>query len=375
MGTVRTLLAFSVVLAHSYGFVLVGGMLAVELFYIISGFLISYVLVETNTYSSAKRFYLNRFFRIFPIYWTVAILSLIFVFIMFVYYGLNHPVLIVYSRIDSTGKIALNLANLFLFGQDWIMFTGVKNGVFQFVENSHITELQTFRGLIVPQAWTLGLELSFYLLAPFILRSKLILYISLAVSVGVRIVLFRLGLASTDPWTYRFFPAELAFFILGSWAHQVLMPFLKKRNYLTRRNATMFTMLIVFYCAIFFILDFRTMHSIILITLFIFALPFLFTFQKEISWDSRIGELSYPIYICHMLVIWIVWTTIAGKSIPAKSITAIAIIIVMTLISSFLLNRFVAKKFNDLRKRVKSGDKLVEIMRGKESNWKLGISS
>lgn len=56
MGLLRTILAISVVLAHSIGFVsigfrsnvglLVGGQNAVQIFYMISGFLISYVLVE-----------------------------------------------------------------------------------------------------------------------------------------------------------------------------------------------------------------------------------------------------------------------------------------------------------------------------------------
>jgi peptidoglycan/LPS O-acetylase OafA/YrhL len=46
MGTLRTLLAISVVFAHSFGFVFVGGRNAVQLFYMISGFLISFVIVE-----------------------------------------------------------------------------------------------------------------------------------------------------------------------------------------------------------------------------------------------------------------------------------------------------------------------------------------
>jgi peptidoglycan/LPS O-acetylase OafA/YrhL len=46
MGMLRTIFAISVVFVHSYGHVFVGGRNAVQLFYIISGFLISYVLVE-----------------------------------------------------------------------------------------------------------------------------------------------------------------------------------------------------------------------------------------------------------------------------------------------------------------------------------------
>ena len=56
MGSLRTFLALTVVLSHSYGHIFVGGRLAVQLFYIISGFLISYILLEANSYKSLKGF-------------------------------------------------------------------------------------------------------------------------------------------------------------------------------------------------------------------------------------------------------------------------------------------------------------------------------
>ena len=54
MGTIRLLLALAVVFSHSYGYLLVGGRLAVQLFYIISGYLISFILIELKSYSSIK---------------------------------------------------------------------------------------------------------------------------------------------------------------------------------------------------------------------------------------------------------------------------------------------------------------------------------
>ena len=58
MGSIRTLLALAVVFNHATGdFVFVGPVLAVELFYIISGFLISFILVEAKSYSNIKSFF------------------------------------------------------------------------------------------------------------------------------------------------------------------------------------------------------------------------------------------------------------------------------------------------------------------------------
>ena len=75
MGSVRTLLAIAVVFGHSYGFIFVGGRLAVQLFYVISGFLISYVLVEARTYRSVSSFYINRSLGF--LYWFVALTTII----------------------------------------------------------------------------------------------------------------------------------------------------------------------------------------------------------------------------------------------------------------------------------------------------------
>jgi peptidoglycan/LPS O-acetylase OafA/YrhL len=57
MGCLRTILALSVVLAHGARWcdprLLVGGPAAVQLFYLISGFVISHVLLEVPAYQDA----------------------------------------------------------------------------------------------------------------------------------------------------------------------------------------------------------------------------------------------------------------------------------------------------------------------------------
>ena len=44
-----------------------------------------------------------------------------------------------------------------------------------------------------------------------------------------------------------------------------------------------------------------------MIILLLVILPMLFHFQNTHKWDVLIGEYSYPIYICHFLVNWIVF--------------------------------------------------------------------
>src|SRR5437763_1126907 len=78
MGSLRTIFAIAVVFSHCWpeGIVFVGGRNAVQLFYIISGFLISFVLVEKKTYDRVRYFYLNRYLRLYPIYISTAAITL-----------------------------------------------------------------------------------------------------------------------------------------------------------------------------------------------------------------------------------------------------------------------------------------------------------
>jgi len=117
-----------------------------------------------------------------------------------------------------------------------MLFLAIEAKKLVFTQNFSKSDLPLYPGLIIPQAWTLGLEISFYLIAPFILARKKILFLLLIFSFAIRIILHQIGLGREDPWVYRFFPAELAFFILGALSQQFLMPLYKriipKRRYI-----------------------------------------------------------------------------------------------------------------------------------------------
>ena len=354
MGSVRTLLAIAVVFNHSYGFVFVGGQLAVQLFYIISGFLISYIILEAKTYRSVSSFYTNRLLRLFPIYWSVALATLIAIFFANIIFNETHPVFSTFESLSLGGRLSLFFSNLFLFGQDWIMFTGVRDGEFQFVTDFSDSEILVWRGLLVPQAWTLGVELSFYLIAPFVLIRKNLLIVLLVCSLLLRAYLIYIGLGLKDPWTYRFFPTELALFLLGACSHQFLMPLYEKKGVLSDTLYTPMTLLIFLYCSLFFLLPYRMLNTFLLITLFIFSLPYLFKFQSKNRWDSKIGDLSYPIYISHMLIIWIAGYLLSKFGIDYKSIAGSSIIILLTVFVSYFLNLSIGQFIEKYRLKIKA---------------------
>jgi len=76
MGILRTILAIAVVVYHSYkifGLRMCGGQVAVETFYMISGFYMALILNEKYVgKGSYKKFISSRFFIKFTVYWFVV---------------------------------------------------------------------------------------------------------------------------------------------------------------------------------------------------------------------------------------------------------------------------------------------------------------
>ena len=82
------------------------------------------------------------------------------------------------------------------------------------------------------------------------------------------------------------------------------------------------------------------------------GMPFLFKLTKDNSLDANIGELSYPIYMCHALIIGLVlWSPLhdvpfIGSARPLKFVTLFLVIV-----AAFLLDRLVVLPVDKLRVR------------------------
>jgi peptidoglycan/LPS O-acetylase OafA/YrhL len=354
MGSLRTLFAIAVVFAHSPwndGNSFVGGQNAVQLFYMISGFLISYIIATNPAYRTPARFYLNRALRIYPIYYVVAILTVIARLV-------GDPKFFdFYEKIPPAATALLEFSNVFLFGQDAVMFAGVDHDQLVFAPDFRQSEHLLFTGLLVPQAWTLGVELSFYALAPFILRNKATLLLILTASLATRVALIWIGPGSHDPWTYRFFPAELSLFILGSLSCHYLLP--RWKGYLASADsqdrlpkmATYFLIVLsVFYFAI---PGDEHIKRLSLFAVFLVLLPLAFIYQNTSRIDSAIGELSYPIYIGHMLVIMAF-----GVLTSKHGITSVVVItlgnVVLAVGFAYVLNILVSGRVERVRQAIGS---------------------
>jgi peptidoglycan/LPS O-acetylase OafA/YrhL len=353
VGCIRTFLALIVVLTHAYGgTVFIGGQNAVRLFYVISGFLISYVLTEARTYATVRAFYLNRFLRLYPLYALVAATTLL------MFFAISHePFFDAWAILPGLARVLVAAGNVLLVGQDWLYFTAVKHGELVASTNFWTSDVPIYKALLVPQAWTLGVELTFYLVAPWVLLRKPALYLALALSLLVRLYLLRIGLGWNDPWNYRFFPAELCLFLLGALVHQHLLPHYRRLSERTlRRAGPVAVVVVIALCIVFELLPGGVVpRTVALFAVFVLLLPLTFTFQVSSKWDRWVGELSFPIYVAHVLVVVLVTWLLATWHVGGR--TALAVWATLgSLGLAYALGRVVARPLERLRNAIRDRD-------------------
>lgn len=352
MGILRTLLAIIVVFAHSpYGSIFVGGQLAVQMFYVISGFLIAHVLQTNPAYLDIKRFYTNRALRIYPIYLITLALTAVYILVI------DRSILYIFEQTPFLAKLLLAVSQLTIFGQDWVMFSGVRDGHFQIVSDFKDSTPQLWTALLIPQAWTLGVELSFYALAPFLMKKQRFIFLLFLGSCLVRLLTIEYGIGHKDPWTYRFFPSELALFLLGSLSNIYLLPVLLKKLTSAKRLqlfAIGGTVLLILLCATYARIPIPEPAKGYLILLFsAILLPFTFLLQRIFKIDNLVGELSYPIYIVHMLITWITAAFVAHYSVRLSALSQTLFIILESCMAAYLLNRLVSFHVEAIRARIR----------------------
>ena len=254
---------------------------AVMFFYAISGFLITYTL--SRNYSQdirgSLKFYKNRFIRIFSLYWPLVLAAFLLV---------DNSWSAFLSR-----NLADQLTGIFLIGMDWQLSFG-----------SYPTP--HFEAAIpgLEQAWTLGAELLFYLAAPLLMRSWKTAVTLLAVSFGLRAAfVVALGVDLHQVWTYHFAVTSFGFFMLG----HLICRAARRWNALAQPGIG-YAMLLCSLASMMFggsYAGYDTARFWLSVLFFTLALPGLFEGTKDIGWMNVAGDLSYPIYLVHTLVLYV----------------------------------------------------------------------
>jgi peptidoglycan/LPS O-acetylase OafA/YrhL len=325
MGFLRIYLALSVIAGHTNTFILPwpmhSGAQAVQIFYLVSGF---YMALVSSKYNTAAEFYTSRFMRIFIPYWTilagVLVISSLSGLLTGQWLALEAYTTLSPEKNGALGIILVIVANVTLFFQDWILFLKHDAGqALSFTTNWRNSASPLWKYLVIPQAWSVGVELAFYLLVPWLNKQKTkVLGGIVLFSLLLRILAYETAHLTNDPWTYRFFPFELATFLLG------MLSFRAYAHFKTRlakalpviRNNKQYLLGAVGLLGTFFVAKGSTyvLSTLIgdnyaeVIASFGWAilLPVIYHIFGNWKPDRVIGELSYPVYLLHIFVIELV---------------------------------------------------------------------
>jgi peptidoglycan/LPS O-acetylase OafA/YrhL len=298
MGAIRLFLALAVLQSHvtahflipanlsiNNGLTLgVNGGYAVFCFFVVSGFLISFVLEDKyDRPGGTAAFYRARALRIYPLWWC---LYLIVPFVTGA--GLWNFI--------TTRHVYDLLTGFFIYGSDWLLSFRAYPEHYT-VPMPHGLEL----------GWTLATEMSFYLIAPFVLRSRAWVLAIFASSILLRMLLnveFPTETSTTlwISWCYYFFPSLALFFMLGHLSRQ-----LYKKVPLTARGAWLG---LGFAALVFLIQDARYSYENVdfyaAILIFAVCLPAIFEATKDNKICNFLGDLTYPLYLSHGVMVAVI---------------------------------------------------------------------
>jgi peptidoglycan/LPS O-acetylase OafA/YrhL len=221
------------------------------------------------------------------------------------------------------------------------------NGGLFFITNFRLSDPGVYRFFLIPPAWTISLELLFYLIAPFLVRFKLPWIILLiCASATLKYFAVRAGY-NYEPWTYRFFPFELMFFNLGIVGYKIYQKLkeVSLPSWLPKATLVITLGVTIFYS----FLPGREVKDALYLALVFLAVPLIFIATKKNKYDRYIGEYSYPIYIAHFFIVEILLVVFKKLSMPKSFLSEVSLVI--TVAFCYLLVEFLSKKIEAIREQ------------------------
>jgi peptidoglycan/LPS O-acetylase OafA/YrhL len=324
------------------------GPLAVYSFFILSGFLMTTIMHQSYGYTTSgfKKYCTNRFLRLYPSYWLLALIIVLIIFIVGPNFAVEyHPKMIIP---DSVGEVLTNFTMVF--------------------PSFHPGE---YSPRLAPPAWAITIELFFYVLIGLgISRNKSITWVWFISSI-LYIIITKFSKGSFLIGYGNILTASLPFSIgaMVFYYQQKVFSIMDKKGYL------IYLLFALFICNVIIIPageaifpDFYQQQGWkirILVTWFNLPLSALITVallntksQKSFfrKFDSFLGNFSYPIYIFHSaaacLVFWF-FTQFGTESITKHNGIIFIPALLLTLFVSYLNEKFVNSPIDLYRAKIK----------------------
>lgn len=310
MGIFRFLLAVLIMVYHLVPSK-VNGQLVVETFFIISGFFMG-IILEKKYKNDILGFYKARYLRLWPGFIVTVIAAIGYLYITdnkiigrpdhFLYLHSFSEIMNFLKHTDWYVKIYYFFVQFFAIGQETINFIDI-NSDYKISFTTEWHSVERIMPYFFNSVWALGMELSLYIVAPFIFKRKMVAF---------GFVIFGLiykFFFKEYPMLSSFLPAEIGVFCLGFFAYKfydkynIYINDAIKKLKLLKMPSYLGIVCIIILC---YFYGYKTKSPYVNWLLIITALlPLMFALTKDSKFDNFIGKTSYYMYIGGIFGSWL----------------------------------------------------------------------
>lgn len=349
LGVIRFLLAFCVIAFHLTQYIPNLGWLAVNFFYVISGYLITLVLHETYQFKFAP-FAKNRFLRLYPAYFALAAISLLFS-ITLKSHALFHPS---WSNPPSVGDVT---GNIFMFPWAYLSDPIVMVNAFDI----RALDSSTMRFRLIPSTWSVGVEIAcYFLLWLFSARNLVTTLVTIAAAIGWHVYSVYHGLHPN--MLYNPVNAAMLPFGLGALAYHITSRF--RIPQLSGKSGIIATFVLGVAFAVNWELsigkEFLPSVYYYLNTILAFITVIVINKTRHRGFlgtvDKWLGDLAYPMFLGHYVFAFIAWRILGMSETPMRGteifIYGSALTVIASVGTVLLVDRRVLKARNRVKESI-----------------------
>lgn len=295
------------------------GYLGVDIFFVVSGYLMAMLYGDIKTRSEAINFFVRRGARLLPAYFTVLILTVLIGAVLL----LPHEI----ELLMKQGVWSAALLPNFGFWQNAVYF-----------DSLILRPLLNF--------WSLGVELQFYLVFPLLLFVKRVADKWLLIF-ALLSILIAAGSSIVDPTSgFYLLPSRLWEFLAGYYTYHLVLKRGLSHNYAG-------LVALVFLLALLFVMSFTNpgnifIPSVVVVILSAKAVGLGFSTGGDKNPLSKslvmLGKYSYSIYLAHFPIIVLVnYHPLSGNNLYFENTANLSIILAATALCAYLLHQLVEK--------------------------------